>query len=88
MDYDQYSKERYPNYCNGPCYGMPIDVYKRLYDMTLRVDLKPIEKLDDLILSGVLRAQQKWPMYDASGMFCWHVDRKTSFGPKIGPKTV
>ena len=68
--YDQYSKERYPNYCNGPCYGMPANVYKRIYDMTLRINLKPIEKLDDLILTGVLRAQEKIPMYSAFRNLC------------------
>ena len=38
--------------------------------MTLRINLKPIEKLDDLILTGVLRAQEKIPMYNAFKNLC------------------
>jgi len=76
LDENQYSSERFPNYCNGPCYAMPISVYKKLYQSTKLVDLTPLEKLDDLILSGVLRAQLKIPLYDTSGIYCWHADNK------------
>ena len=76
MTEEAFDKDAVPNYCNGPCYGIPFSTYKKIYETTRRVNFEPIEKLDDLILTGVIRAQFKWPLYETSGMFCWHLDNK------------
>ena len=72
----EYSTDEVPNYCNGPCYGMPISTYRTMFDYTTKINFTDIEKLDDLILSGLIRAQEKWKLYEASGIFCWHLDNK------------
>ena len=71
-----YSKPQTPSYCNGPCYGMPIETYEKIYKGTKSINFKEIEKLDDLILTGILRAQYQIPIFEASGLFCWHLDNK------------
>lgn len=71
-----YSESLTPTYCNGPCYGMPIHAYQKIYSSLSQIDFVEIEKVDDLILTGLVRAQLKIPLYEASGLFCWHIDNK------------
>ena len=55
-----YDSEKYPNYCNGPCYLMPKSVTKRLYDIakSTKSDLQA----DDALLTGVFRSKSKIPL--------------------------
>ena len=72
-----YSTGETPTYCNGPCYSMPIETYRKIFESVIEIDFEKVEKLDDLILTGLVRAGKKIPIYEASGMFCWHLDNKS-----------
>lgn len=81
---DKYSNEYWPAFCSGNCYGMPISTYKKAFNHSTNIDFTNIEKLDDVILTGIVRAQNKWKMYEVSDTFCWHVDnKKIGVGEKI-----
>lgn len=73
---DKYSNDHWPAFCSGNCYGMPISTYKKAFNYSINIDFTNIEKLDDVILTGIVRAQNKWNMYQVSDTFCWHVDNK------------
>ena len=55
-----YDSEKYPNYCNGPCYLMPKSASKTLYEMSqnTKADLQA----DDALLTGVFRSKAKIPL--------------------------
>ena len=56
---------------------MPIETYRKIFESVIEIDFEKVEKLDDLILTGLVRAGKKIPIYEASGMFCWHLDNKS-----------
>ena len=76
LSFEAYDKAYVPTFCNGPCYGAPISTYRKMYKTLTQVDFREVEKLDDLILTGMIRAQHQWKIYEASGLFCWHLDNK------------
>lgn len=55
-----YDSEKYPNYCNGPCYLMPKSASKTLYEMSqsTKTDLQA----DDALFTGVFRSKAKIPL--------------------------
>ena len=59
-----YDSEKYPNYCNGPCYLMPKSASKTLYEMSqsTKADLQA----DDALLTGVFRSKAQIPLIQVS----------------------
>lgn len=55
-----YDGDKYPTYCNGPCYLMPRETSQRLLETANQtvVDLEA----DDALISGVLRAKLNIPL--------------------------
>ena len=55
-----YPAERYPTYCNGPCYLMP----KQTSDILYQASKKSLHDLpaDDALLTGVFRAKEGIPL--------------------------
>ena len=57
---DIYDSEKFPNYCNGPCYLMPKSATERLYEISksTNTDLQA----DDALLTGIFRSKAKIPL--------------------------
>lgn len=76
VDVQGYSSKKYPSYCSGSCFGMPIDAYRKIYNYTQHFNLQGISKLDDVILTGIARTVEKLKLFAATDNFCWHLDNK------------
>ena len=59
-----YDSEKYPNYCNGPCYLMPKSASKTLYEMSQKT--KADLQADDALLTGVFRSKAQIPLIQVS----------------------
>jgi len=55
-----YDAEKYPNYCNGPCYLMPKETSQQLYDVS-RETVSDLQA-DDALITGVLRTKLQIPI--------------------------
>jgi len=55
-----YDAEKYPNYCNGPCYLMPKETSQQLYDVS-RETVSDLQA-DDALITGVLRTKLEIPI--------------------------
>ena len=66
-----YQNEKYPNYCNGPCYLMPKATSQQLLDVSRNTasDLQA----DDALITGVLRSKLEIPLIQVS----FNVTKKT-----------
>ena len=72
VDKNLYPADKYPTYCNGPCYLMPSLTASRLHDL---VSVTPSDlQADDAFISGVLRSKAAIPLIqyqrNASPGFC------------------
>ena len=63
-----YDAEKYPNYCNGPCYLMPKETSQQLFDVskTTASDLQA----DDALITGVLRTKLEIPIIQVRFVLC------------------
>lgn len=60
VDQETYDADKYPNYCNGPCYLMPKTTSRKLFEASRRTasDLQA----DDALITGVLRTKIQIPL--------------------------
>ena len=67
-----YDAEKYPNYCNGPCYLMPKETSQQLFDVskTTASDLQA----DDALITGVLRTKLEIPIIQVRFVLCLAVN--------------
>lgn len=68
----------YPLYCSGLGWGMPIKVHRRTFEFTRKLDLQNISHLDDLILTGVIRAQNRFGLNAYPGIM-WYENNKSLY---------
>lgn len=80
VSFSGYSSPRYPSYCTGACFGMPIEVYSKIYNYTRNFNLQEIEHIDDMMFTGLMRVYYKVKLYNAVDTFCWHLDNKRKDG--------
>jgi len=57
---DVYDAEKYPNYCNGPCYLMPKATSQQLFDVS-KITASDLQA-DDALITGVLRTKLEIPI--------------------------
>jgi hypothetical protein len=71
VDPETYPNEKYPTYCNGPCYLMPRSTANQLYNQTLTThhDLQA----DDALITGIYRVKSEIPLiqYTRTGSPGW-----------------
>jgi len=78
VDKNLYPADKYPTYCNGPCYLMPSLTASRLHDL---VSVTPSDlQADDAFISGVLRSKAAIPLIqyqrNASPGFCRELNNR------------
>lgn len=79
-----YEAEKYPTYCNGPCYLMPKETADILYESTKNTphDLQA----DDALISGILRSKSEIPLiqYSRTGGpgWCYELNNRKPHLPK------
>lgn len=74
---EQWGTDEYPNYCSGMGWGMAIKVHRRTFELTRKIDFSKIYNLDDLILTGIIRAQNLFGLAAYSGIM-WHENNRKS----------
>ena len=71
VDPEIYPAEKYPTYCNGPCYLMPKSTATQLYNQTLTTfhDIQA----DDALITGIYRVKSEIPLiqYTRTGSPGW-----------------
>ena len=62
-----YDSEKYPNYCNGPCYLIPKSTSEKLYEFSksTKADLQA----DDALLTGIFRSKAKIPLIQVLSLY-------------------
>ncbi|CAG5090793.1 Oidioi.mRNA.OKI2018_I69.PAR.g12722.t2.cds [Oikopleura dioica] len=68
---DQYEFDVYPNYCNGPCYLMPVETADLLLGASRTTPSD--HPADDVFISGILRVKTEVPLiqYTRTGAPGW-----------------
>lgn len=74
---DQWASESYPNYCSGMGWGMPINVHRKTFELTRKIDFSQIYNIDDTILTGIIRAQVPYGLLNY-GYIMWHTNNKSN----------
>lgn len=71
----QWNSPDYPDFCSGNCYGMPSLLYEKIYRLTNRINITEMLNLDDVLLTGIMRAQNRIHLKNyGDGYLCWHLD--------------
>lgn len=78
VDKNLYPAEKYPTYCNGPCYLMPSSTASRLHS---KASVTPIDlQADDALISGILRSKAEIPLIqyqrNSSPGFCRELNNR------------
>lgn len=57
---------------------MPIKVHRKTFEYTRKIDFSKIYKIDDLILTGIIRAQAQFGLLRYNHIM-WHLDNKQKY---------